>query len=312
MAHNVESMFSVREKPWHYQETKDRTKIIQEAPTSADALRIAGLDWTVVPSPVYDGNGILIPGYKANVRSSDNSVLGIVSNRYSIVQNAEAFSFTDNLIGEDMRYETAGSLRNGRQVWLLGKMPDRYIAGDKMEPYICFTNTHDGTGSVRVCMTPIRVVCNNTLNFALESTKRSWSARHTGKMEVKLEEARETLQLADEYMNGLKKKAEEMALESFTVVDASRAIKLMLEVEKLKTDQQKARAAEAEEQIIACMMAPDLANFFNTKWAFVNAVSDWVGHAEPIRHTRNYEANNWGKIMSGHPLLDKAMAIVND
>jgi len=311
MSHMVESMFSVREKPWHYELTKDSTKIIQDAPTSVEALKIAGLDWDVTPTPILDCHGCVIENYKANMRSSDQSVLGIVSDRYKIVQNRDAFAFTDALIGEDMHYETAGSLRNGRQVWLLGQMPERYIAGDKVEPYICFTNTHDGSGSVKVLMTPIRVVCNNTLNFAISGAKRAWAARHTGVMEKKLEEARETLQLADEYLKGLKEKAEKMALESFTVVDASKAIKVMLEFEKLKTEQQKARAKETEEQIIACMMAPDLANFFNTKWAFVNAVSDYVGHAEPQRHTKNYEANNWGKIMVGHPLLDKAMEIVS-
>ena len=309
--HNVETMFSVREKPWHYEYTKNVTKIIQEAPTSAEALSIAGLNWLVKPMEVYDMYGNVIPGYKANTRSSDGKVLGIVSNRYSIVQNKEAFDFTDALIGENMHYETAGSLRGGRQVWLLGKMPDRYIAGDKVEPYICFTNTHDGTGSVRVCMTPVRVVCNNTLNMALSGAKRSWAARHTGKIETKLAEARETLEFADVYMQELTKKAEELALESYTVVDASKAIKLLLEVDKLKTQRQKEYAQEQEQEIIACMMAPDLANFFNTKWAFINGVADWVAHSEPARHTRNYEANNWGKIMGGHPLLDRAMQIIS-
>lgn len=309
--HNVETMFSVREKPWHYEMTKDRTRIIQAAPTSADALIAAGLDWNVESKDVYDERGIAIPGYKANTRDSDGSVLGIVSNRYAIVQNREAFDFTDSLIGETMRYETAGSLRNGKQVWLLGKMPERYICGDKTEPYICFSNTHDGSGAVRVCMTPVRVVCNNTLNYALESAKRSWSARHVGKIEQKLEEARQTLQLAEEYMDAMKAKAEELALQPYTVTDASKAIKLLLDVKNLK-DKQKAQAQKAEEQIIACMFAPDLANFFNTKWAFVNAVSDYIGHAEPQRHTKNYEANNWGKIMAGHPMLDKAMAIISE
>ena len=312
MAHNIETMFSVREKPWHYEMTKDRTRIIQAAPTSADALIAAGLDWNVESKDVYDENGAVIPGYKANTRDSDGSVLGIVSNRYTIVQNKEAFDFTDSLIGEAMHYETAGSLRDGKQVWLLGQMPDQYICGDKTEPYICFSNTHDGSGAVRVCMTPIRVVCNNTLNFALSSAQRSWSARHVGKMEQKLEEARETLQLAEEYMKGLKAEAEKLALQPMSSVDVSRAVRLLLEYDKMKTKQQKENAIKVGDQIVACMFAPDLANFFNTKFAFVNAVSDYVGHAEPSRHTKNYEANNWGKIMAGHPMLDKAMAIIND
>ena len=109
MAHQIEKMFSVREKPWHYSETKELTKLIQEAPTSKEALRLAGLDWTVDEQPIFTEQGIMIPGYSANTRSSDGKVLGIVSGRYSTVQNAEAFAFTDALVGEGVTYETAGS-----------------------------------------------------------------------------------------------------------------------------------------------------------------------------------------------------------
>ena len=91
MAHMImetDQMFSAnRVKPWHYEETKEHVKLIQEAPTSEEALIAAGLDWNVVSAPVYQENGLLIPGYKANVRDKDNSVLGIVSSRYRVVQN---------------------------------------------------------------------------------------------------------------------------------------------------------------------------------------------------------------------------------
>ena len=93
MAANVETMFSVREKPWHGLGT-----IVMEAPTSAEALRLAGLDWMVVQEPVYTGYNEMVKGYKANVRSSDRKVLGVVSDRYKVVQNTDAFSFTDELL----------------------------------------------------------------------------------------------------------------------------------------------------------------------------------------------------------------------
>ena len=121
MAHMImanDSMFSVRVKPWHYEETKEVTKLIQEAPTSKDALHLAGLDWTVDQTDVYTESGLLIPGYKANRRSSDDTILGIVSDKYKVVQNTEAFEFTDAIVGETedgvVKYETAGSLCGGR------------------------------------------------------------------------------------------------------------------------------------------------------------------------------------------------------
>ena len=165
MSHEVEQIFYVSNEengrfvPWHGLGTA-----VAEAPNSAEAIKIAGLDWTVESKPIFTAENVEIPGYKENTRSSDKSVLGIVSHRYKIVQNSEAFDFTDSLIGEGCTYETAGSLMNGKKVFLLAKMPQRKILDDEVDPFICFTNSHNGTGSIQVCMTPIRVVCQNTLN----------------------------------------------------------------------------------------------------------------------------------------------------
>ena len=309
MSHCIETMFSVREKPWHYEMTKDVTKLIQEAPTSLDALRYAGLDWEVVDRPVFDTYGNEIAGYKANTRTSDDSVLGIVSDRYKIVQNREAFDFTDSLVGEALKYETAGSLRNGKQVWLLGRMPDTKILGDEVEPYICFTNTHDGSGAVRVLMTPVRVVCNNTLNFALESAKRSWSARHTGDITSKLADARETLMLANDYMKAMNQTAEEMATQPLSATATKNIINALVPVMPDATPKQKEQAAKQKEEIMVCMFAPDLANFAGTKWGFLNAIADYCDHALPQRMVKGYDERKWGKIMTGHPMLDKAFAM---
>ena len=118
MAANVETMFSVREKPWH-----GLGRIVAEAPTSKEALKLAGLDWKVVQEPIYTELHRVVEGYKANVRDSDRKVLGVVSDRYKVVQNADAFSFTDELLGKGVRYETAGSLQEGKKVWLLARLP---------------------------------------------------------------------------------------------------------------------------------------------------------------------------------------------
>lgn len=124
MAANVETMFSVRVTPWH-----GLGEIIQEAPTSDDAIRIAGLDWRVIQSElICKENGQVIDGFKVNIRDTDKKTLGIVTDRYKIVQNSEAFAFTDALLGEGVRYETAGSLASGRRVWMLAKLEDRELS----------------------------------------------------------------------------------------------------------------------------------------------------------------------------------------
>ena len=303
MAANVETMFYVREKPWHGLGT-----CVEHALTSEEALVAAGLDWTIKAKDVFDERGLIIPGFQANTRSSDGSVMGIVSNRYKIVQNRDAFEFTDALVGEGIVYETAGSLQGGKRIWLLGKMPERDVLGDKFEPYICFTNTHDGSGAVRACMTPIRVVCNNTLNAALSGASRAWSTPHRGDVRSRLDEARQTLQLAEAYMDALAETADRMANAKMDECAVHAALDAMFPVAEDATIRQKRTAEESKEQIIVCMLRPDLAQFAGTQWGFLNAVSDYVGHGKPFRQTKKFEENRWGAIMVGHPLLDKAFA----
>ena len=206
MSANVETMFSVRETPWH-----GLGRIVMDAPASREALELAGLDWRVESRNIYSGTGAMIPGYRANVRSTDDAVLGVVSERYCIVQNEEAFQFTDDLLGEGVTYETAGSLQGGKKVWMLAKLPEKYIiAGDEVTPYLVFFNSHDGSSGVKVAMTPVRVVCQNTLNLALGTAKRIWTARHTENVLLRVQDARETLQLANGYMTELGKGIHEL------------------------------------------------------------------------------------------------------
>ena len=315
MAANVESMFSVREKPWHYTQNPEVTKLIQEAPTSKDALHLAGLDWNVVSAPVYQENGLLIPGYKANVRDKDNSVLGIVSSRYRVVQNKEAFSFTDALIGDtefgEVRYETAGSLCNGKKVWLLAKMPTKKILDDDIEPYICFANSFDGSGAVQVCATPIRVVCANTMNLALNTAKRKWSTKHIGDMQSKLEEAKLCLSLADKYMINLDIEADRLANAKLHEEEIEQILDEMFPVNDKTTERKKSNILQFKQNFWKAYDMPDIQKFEDSAWKAVNAMSDVITHAAPTRNTATYNENRWGKIMDGHILLDQFTSLVN-
>lgn len=305
MSANVETMMYVREKPWHGLGTK-----VEEAPTSLDAMNLAGLNWTVEPQKIaLLGEDNPIENYVANVRSSDNKVLGVVSKRYKIVQNVDAFAFTDTLIGGDVRYETAGSLNGGKKVWLLARMPKAKVAGDDVEPYLCFTNTHDGTGAVRVCMTPIRVVCNNTLNFALSSAQRSWSIVHTGDINRKIAEAQECLELADRYMLGLNRYAEKMADVRVDMDMLNAVLKRVFDVKEEATDREKNNKQKLMDNYMICYAAPDIAQFTGTAWGALNAMTDMVAHATPNRATKNYAENNWNRIMNGHRLVDEMASI---
>lgn len=303
--HEVETMMYVREKPWHGLGT-----MVEQAPSSADALRLAALDWTVIQKQLQVCGGAKIENYRANIRETDGKVLGVVTDRYRIVQNVDAFTFTDSLIGGDVRYETAGSLNGGKKIWLLAKLPDTELVGDKTEPYICFSNTHDGSGAVRVCMTPIRVVCNNTLNMALNGAKRSWSVRHTGDIKMKLHEAQVCLELAGQYMEKLAEQADRMANTSVTDDQIQQILDEMFPIAEDRTDREKRNIKKARDEYMICYFAPDIMKFHGTAWGALNAMSDMVSHNAPRRQTASYRENNWGRIMDGHAMMDKMATLL--
>lgn len=307
MAANVESMFYTREKPWHGLGIR-----VEEAPTSADALRMAGLDWEVLQEAIYTNAGDKISGYKANVRSTDRKVLGVVTERYKVIQNAQAFEFTDSLLGSGVRYETAGSLSDGKKVWLLARLPREYIiGGERISPYLVFSNTHDGSGAVRVAVTPIRIVCNNTLNLALDTAKRSWSMVHTGDIKGKIQEAKDTLFMAEEYMDNLGKEFERLRKIKMSDEQVKDFIELLLPLEKNATLTQLRNIKKLREDMANRYFdAPDLQHVGNNAYRFVNAVSDFATHANPLRRTANYNENLFARTVEGNPLIDRAYQMV--
>ena len=307
MAANVESMFYTRTAPWHGLGVR-----VEEVLGSKEALIQAGLDWKVEQTDVYAASGERISGYKANIRDIDRSVLGIVGDRYKIVQNEEAFAFTDGLLGEGVKYETAGSLAGGKIVWMLAKLPEKYIiSGDAIEPYLVFCNSHDGSGAIRVAMTPVRVVCQNTLNLALKGASRVWSARHTGNVMSRMDEARETLQLANAYMSQLGRSINELQAKKLTDKKVLAMIDSLYPVSEDLSEMQKKNNLKQKETLKACYFdAPDLQGVGKNGYRFINAVSDMAYHGKPLRQTKNYNENLFRKTIDGLPVLDKTYQMV--
>ena len=307
MSANVESMFYVRETPWHGLGTK-----VMEAADSEGALIAAGLNWNVIQEPIFTGENEPIRGYKANIRDSDRRVLGVVTDRYKVIQNHEAFAFTDELVGQGVRYETAGSQQDGKKVWLLAHMPHEYIiSGERISPYLLFSNTHDGSGAIKVALTPIRVVCNNTLNLALSTAKRSWSMVHTGDIRSKMQEARDTLFMAEKYMDELGKEFEALRLKKLSDQKVMEYIEVLLPVEDGSTPQQIKNIERLREDMkIRYFDAPDLQDTGKNAYRFINAVSDFATHAKPLRRTANYKENLFARTAEGNPLIDRAYQMI--
>ena len=303
MPANVESMFYTRIAPWHGLGVR-----VEEAQDSEEALEQSGLNWTVIQRPIMTSTYTPIPGYKANIRQNDERVLGVVTDRYKVVQNHEAFAFTDALLGEGVRYETAGSLNDGKKIWLLAKLPDKYfLEGEEIEPYLVFSNTHDGSGAIKVAMTPIRIVCQNTLNLALSSAKRIWTTIHVGNLANKMDEAHCTLSLAHNYMGKLG--AEFHKLNKMKIPDSKviEYIEMLLPMDENPTDLHRNNVNRIREDLkMRYFDAPDLRHINKSAYRFVCAVSDFATHAKPLRETANYRENVFAKTVEGNPLIDKA------
>jgi phage/plasmid-like protein (TIGR03299 family) len=307
MPANVESMFYVRETPWHGLGTR-----VETALSSEEALKESSLNWTVMQRPIMTSDFKSIPGYKANIRKMDDTVLGVVTDRYKIVQNYEAFEFTDDLLGEGVKYETAGSLQNGRKVWLLAKLPNNYIiGGDKISPYLVFSNSHDGSGSIKVAMTPVRVVCQNTLNLALLEAKRIWTTVHTGDIKSKLDEAKKTLLFAELYMDKLGAEFDRLSKIKLSDTKVMEYIEMLLPMADNPTEIQRKNVTQIRDDLKKRYFdAPDLRHVGKNAYRFINAVSDFATHAKPLRETASYRENVFDKTIAGNPLIDKAYEII--
>jgi phage/plasmid-like protein (TIGR03299 family) len=224
MAHNLNynedtqkhSFMSVKQKAWHGLGT-----IINDYPTSAEAIKYAGLDYTVEKRPLftYDTENntgdpdtdiiipeIEVPDFYATIRNDTEQVLGVVGKDYEMVQNVDAFTFFDSIVGgqDGILYETAGALGNGERIFITAKLPDYIRVGrnDLIEQYLFLTTSHDGYGSITAAFTPVRIVCANTLNAAMRHHSNGIKIRHTASANERLKQAHQLLgitnQLADE------------------------------------------------------------------------------------------------------------------
>lgn len=317
MPANVESMFYVRETPWH-----GLGERVEGALNSKEAIIQSGLDWNVIKKDLFinskdsEDDSIVVDeigDWVANVRESDDRVLGIVTPSYRIVQNVDAFNFTDELLGHGVTYETAGSLDNGRKIWLLAKLTTEFkVLGDLVEPYLVFANSHDGTGALKIAITPVRVVCQNTLNLALSGSKRMWTTKHTGDIHHKLKEAERTLIAADDYMNTFIEEAEILQQFKISKNDAKDLTELLLPYPEEAGDLKKSNIDDGREEILyRYMNAPDLVQFIDTGWGYINSVSDFATHTNPKRLTSTYKEKLFAKTIGGNNILDKAYEIVN-
>lgn len=330
MAHNLNynertgrySFFSVQQKAWH-----NLGQIVEQYPTSKEAIQYAGLDFEVIKAPIYtrgtgisigsdgeikEGGNIIVPDQYATLRTDTNAVFGVVGKDYQIVQNADAFAFFDAIVGggDGILYETAGALGNGERIFITAKLPGYIRVGngdDVTEKYIFLTTSHDGMGSITAAFTPIRVVCQNTLNAALHKMSNVIRIRHTSGAKQRLEEAHRVMGLANTLSTQLESIFNQWTKVRITDTEVKKLIQLALCPNKETLDALK-QGAEDElstvfrntvEDAFSYAMIADSQQTDTTKGTLFGAYNAVTGYYQNVRNYRNDESKLQSIVMGG-------------
>lgn len=295
MSHELtdkDSMFSVGEKPWH-----GLGRVLDNAPSPAEAIYFAGLNWTVALRPVTTtmvdgGQAVPIETHRSVLREDTGEVLGIVGEDFRPLQNAEAFNWFAPLCEEGwITLETAGSLRRGRRVWIMARVaadPIEVVPGDDVEPYVLLCHGHDGSLALRVGFNAVRVVCANTLAAALDDGDGLFCLRHTSGLSVALEDVRKViarqLQIfrgsAEAWQHLADRRCDEAAFDRYVVSllgkSAGEGDEDAAVVDPTATTGK--RILEVVRPLFVEGVGNDWPRTRGTWWAAYNAVTQWLSH----------------------------------
>jgi phage/plasmid-like protein (TIGR03299 family) len=294
MAHNLEidrngkASFASTLKAWH-----GLGQIVEGAMTSDEAIKLANLDYTVVTQPLFAGElNLPVADHFATVRTDNNTVLGVVGNRYKVVQNVDAFTFFDEIVGgKHAMFETAGVLGQGERIFISAKMPDVIrIAGtdDISEVYVLLTSSHDGSGSIIAAVTPVRVVCQNTLNAALKNTVSRVAIRHTSNAKSKLEEAHKLLGISHKYISEVNEMFNSLAKKSITDAQVKELVNSLWvskkEVASEEDAKESTRIANIKEAVMASYFSGVGQNqIIGTAWGAYNGITHYLDHIQTYK-----------------------------
>lgn len=291
--------------------------VVEGRLTAAEALHEAKLDWTVKLAPSFaliDGEHVEVPERFHTYRSDVNLVLGTVGNRYVPVQNEELFSFLDAIVDSgEAHYETAGSLFNGRVVWLLLR-PDENeltIGGDPFRKYLLASTSHDGSAATRVKPVITRVVCANTKAAADREHSATFSARHTSGATQKVAQAREALDIGFTYFAEFEEEVKRLQAVDIELAKFDEIVKELVPLSddtpdgRQRTVREKARAGIRHNYL----QTEEVGDFQGTGWGVVQAVNGWELWGQTVRGDR-FERQASNAVRGHEPLTAKARELV--
>lgn len=272
-------------------------------------LKKSGLDFEVVKKNIYTRgvkSQVALPGCKATVIKGTDRVLGIVSDKYKICQNKEAFEFV-NYISSEVKYEKAGMTAAGL-VYIIASLPEVKILGDSFKPHVIFQNGFNGCTTVKAAISPLRLVCQNQFSLAFKEANSSVSIRHTSTMQSKLVQARDVLRDTADYMQVLNHKAEHYAGVKLTEAQVTKVIDSFFPITEEMTDRSKNSIQRKRTEFINAYSCDDNANFRGTMWGLINAASDYMTHY--LARSTEKSAENRFAYVTLSPALEYFMKVL--
>jgi phage/plasmid-like protein (TIGR03299 family) len=282
MSHEIDTMAYVGEKPWHGLGVK-----MDKVMTSAEAIKAAGLDWEVKKFPVFAQldaeKAVELPWKMATVRTDKMLPIGDVGQAYTPVQNREAFSFFDAVVGvKEAMYHTAGSLLGGERVWILAKLPGyvKTAKDDVSEKFLLLVNTHDGSRAMYMMFTPIRVVCQNTLNAAAGGSEIKAWVRHTKNVGTKMDEVRSKIGVINAKFSLFEELSRKMAVTAITAQAWKDYLQHLELAPTGKEDDTARRRATSDtlNELFEKGPGAELKSAKGTVWGAFNAVAAYTDH----------------------------------
>lgn len=298
--HGQVEMAYAGEKPWHRLGTQ-----VPGLMTTSEALRAAHLDWEVEKVPVLSSKDLsVVPDAFTVIRKDNNLPLGVVGKRYEPISNAEAFRFFDVALGEGQgQIDTIGALGQGERVWCLAKMPETFeaVPGDPVDRYLLCWTSHDGSKSMEVLFTTIRVVCNNTLSAALKGASNKVSIKHTSNWEQRMEFAHRMLFDSKAYWEKMKEVSQQLARTSISRIEVGSFLDAMFP-ERFDLRKDSFVRPEGREKVLRLMeegQGTDLPGVRGTKWGLFNAYTEYLDHESGVRKNQNrWERSVFGTVGS--------------
>jgi phage/plasmid-like protein (TIGR03299 family) len=276
-------MMYTGEVPWHRLGTR-----LDEPATASEAIEAAGLDFEVELTRLVTINDIPVPDKLAVVREDSHTILGVVGNTYRPVQNRECFGFLDAIVEDGgLRYHTAGALGKGERIWMLAKLPDDIRvknSDDITEKYLLLSNSHDGSSSLRVYFTPIRVVCANTLAIATRNGRgQGVSIVHKGNLTSKVRQAQEVLGLAKRFYDDAEEQINRLARHYPSLRQLEEYFR---QVYPDAPDGESTRTKNVRQEMLRLFeqgIGHDMPDIRHTTWTALNAVTEYVDHYRSTR-----------------------------